>query len=177
MRLITKLVVALGATLATTAAFAQSANHFRGTMCIYATNNQCAALGWSIGQCAPARFAPPNYNGGPNATRLSVFWGFYAQSFIYPNGAMVGTGWKNVVRTDIGSGTGQEPAQMRILAQSPANPSASNFINIHLDIAKFEENCLVKARFSGTARPVAPSIAAVDEPSGLSNGAAALIAD
>ena len=62
---------------------ASAANEFRGNACIIAMSPACAAIGWSLGSCGQTRFAPPNWNGNPNVTRMSFFWDLFSQNLTY----------------------------------------------------------------------------------------------
>jgi len=134
---------------------AAAANQFRGNACIITASPACAALGWSVGNCAAARFYPPNWNGNANRTGLSLYWGYYAQNFTYPSGSMVGAVMRPLQASGIGNGMFTYSATGRIAGQVPAAPVAgAPVLSSTIYINGFEESCNVTLRFQGQRYPL-----------------------
>ena len=142
-------------TAGVTVAAAQTPKHFRGNACIQAVNAACAAEGWAVGNCATARFTPPNYFGSGNRTGLSLFWGYYAQQFTYAAGSMIGPTMRPLTVSQIGNGASTYNATGRIVAQVPAAPTtATVYLNNTFSIAGFSGTCNVVMRFQGQRYPL-----------------------
>lgn len=142
-------------TAGATAAAAQTPSHFRGNACIQSVNAACAAEGWSVGNCATARFTPPNYGSNGNRTGLSLFWGYYGQQFTYAGGSMIGTTMRPLTVSQIGNGASTYNATGRIAAQAPAAPAAATvYLNNTLVINGFSGTCNVTMRFQGQRYPL-----------------------
>jgi len=135
------------------------ATQFRGYACIITATASCSAEGWSVGSCGTARFSPPNWNGNPNRTGLSIYWGsFYANNIMY-QGSLVGSVFRPVQGGGIGdtifqfaTGTtarigGQVPATL-----APGTPMLSSTVFIN----KFNgrAGCNVAIRFQGQRHPL-----------------------
>lgn len=137
---------------------AAQANQFRGNACIITATAACAPNGWSVGSCGAARFAPPNWNGNPNRTSISFYWGYYAQNFSNTAGSLVGTVFRPVQGGGIANGiftyTG---STARIGGQIPAAPVATTpFLSSTIFINRFDNiaGCNVALRFQGQRYPL-----------------------
>ena len=135
---------------------AAQANQFRGLACVITTTAACSP-NFSAGACIAARFAPPNWNGNPNRTGLSLFWGYYAQHF-NGTGSLVGT----IFRPVQGGGTSNHQftytgATARIGAQAPASLVATTpLLSSTIFINRFDNipGCNVSLRFQGQRYPL-----------------------
>lgn len=139
-----------------TAASAQ-ANHFRGSACIQTVTAACASVGVARGMCFNSRLRPPNYNGGPNSTRISFFLPYFANNFTLPTGTLVGAAFKQVNATGLGQSVTGYTAQARIPVMTPAAPApATVYVNATVDINGFDSDaptCNVRMYFQGQRYP------------------------
>ncbi|MFH1793769.1 MAG: hypothetical protein ABIK36_07685 [Pseudomonadota bacterium] len=140
-----------------TAAAAQ-ANHFRGSACIQTVTAGCAAVGVTRGMCYDSRLRPPNYNGGPNSTRISFFLPYFANNFTLPTGTLLGTTFKQVNATGLGQSVTGFTARARIPAMTPAAPApATVYVSATVDINGFDSDaptCNVRLYFQGQRYPL-----------------------
>lgn len=155
--------------------------HFRGVACILTINAACEPLGWHVGDCAAARYTPVEF--GPEGSKVSFIWGFFAQNFTSVAGSAVGTTFKQARYTSVGNSGSVQGAYMRIVSQSPANPSGATFYSHTGDISRFDATCNIRYRFTGQKYPVtatgsepaaAESLPPFEATTGLSNGGASL---
>lgn len=140
-----------------TGAVAQS-NHFRGAACIQTVTAGCAAVGVTRGMCYDARLRPPNYNGGPNTTRISFFLPYYGINFTLPTGTLVGTTFKAVNATGLGQSVTGYSAQARIPVMTPTAPApATVYVSATVDVNGFDSDaptCNVRLFFQGQRYPL-----------------------
>ena len=105
----------------------------------------------------PFPAAAPNYNGGPNTTRVSFFLPYFANNFTLPTGTLVGTTFKQVNATGLGQSATGYKAQARIPAMTPAAPApATVFVTATVDINGFDSDaptCNVRLYFQGQRFP------------------------
>lgn len=147
-----------------TVAYAQSPNHYRGRACIMKVNPFCEALGWRIGDCANARYTPPNVFGSSDTTRLSLHWTNYAQNWTSFE-SVLGNVYKTANFTAIGrSGTqiNDSRTEWRVLLNQPGNFS-TEWIHSVIDIFRFDDFgagsgssslCTVRLRLTGVKHPI-----------------------
>jgi len=145
---------ALGASIAS----AQTVpNQYRGNVCIVATTPACAPAGWAVSNCGNARFVPPNWAGGPNTTRLSIFWNYFAQNYT-ATGSLVGAALRPVQSGGIGNSfSSHARSTARITAQAPAAPTnATVFLSHTMIVTRFDDvpGCNVTLRFQGQRYPL-----------------------
>lgn len=161
----TKSVVSFSKKLAVACMFAgigvadaAAANQFRGNACIITATAACAPSGFEVGNCAAARFTPPNWNGNPDRTGISFYWGYYAQNYSNTSGSLVGTVFRPVQGGGIGSGIfTYSGATARIGGQVPAVPAAgAAFLSSTIFINRFDNvvGCNVALRFQGQRYPL-----------------------
>ncbi len=165
-------------------AFAQAPDHYRGRACIISTNNACNAVGYAVGDCALARYRPPNaFPGLDDTARLSLHFQNYAQNFRTDQDIRRGLFTGVDAFTAIGSaGTQISPSRQswRIVQNIPANYSQDWIVSL-VDIFRyddfgpgsgFESLCQVRYRITGTKFPIpAPAGSSAPAQSGsLGNG-------
>lgn len=143
--------------IATEAAAQGVPSHFRGNACIINASAACNPSGFGVGACAAARFSPPRWNGNPNNTRLSLFWGYYAQNYS-ANGTLVGARMRPVQTGGIGNSfSSHNRSTARIAAQAPAAPAAGAvYLTNTMVVSRFEDvpGCTVTLRFQGQRYPL-----------------------
>lgn len=114
--------VALGVVVLSAPAAAQGLE-FRGTGIVVAKNKACTEAGWVVGeQTKPnMRFRPPKVGGNGKETAVSMFYSFWATSFVLEKGTL-GKSFKPVVAGATGSGTYpyENGAEVRLNSQSPS---------------------------------------------------------
>jgi hypothetical protein len=156
--IVAKMLLAGALVGAGASAAAAQANHFRGAACIQTVTAGCAAVGVTRGMCYDARLRPPNYNGGPNTTRVSFFLPYFAINFTLPTGSLVGTTFKSVNATGLGQSVTPYTAQARIPAMSPAAPApATVYVTATIDVNGFDSDaptCNVRLYFQGQRYPL-----------------------
>lgn len=138
-------------------ATATAANYFKGNACIVASTPACQ--GWSVGLCAKARFRPPNWNGSPNSTSISLFWGDFdfSQNFTKATGSLVSTTFLPVQASGIGGGLHVYNTTARIVGQVPATlVAATALLSNAILINGFDgfPGCTVTLRFQGQRYPL-----------------------
>lgn len=137
------------------------AQHYRGGACIIAVNAACAPKGWSVGDCAKARFTPPNVLGNGDRTSFSMVWTNYAQNF-RANESLIGPTYKPVQFSYVGGGggvAGQARTTMRVLLVQPAN-YATQWMHAVIDVYRVDDffpddpsACGARYRFTGVKYP------------------------
>lgn len=127
-------------------ASAQSPTHFRGKACILTMTASCQVTGFRVGQCANAMFRPPNYGGSGNWTNMTLLWDYFAQGFYYSSGSLVGLTFRPVIGTGVYTNAYNFNAQIRIPAQSPANPVGAAALVSTIDINDFRPGCNIRIR-------------------------------
>lgn len=154
---LSKMLAAAGMFAGIAVADATAANQFRGNACIITATAACGPIGWSVGSCASARFVPPNWNGGPNRTTFSFFWGNFAQNFA-ADGSLVSATYRAVQAGQIGNSFSSYTGSLaRIAGQAPAAPVAGSvFLSNTIYITRFDNTvgCNIALRFQGQRFPL-----------------------
>lgn len=129
---------------------------YRGVATVTAKNKACTQAGWVVGEKTNPnmRFRPPKVGDNGKRTTLSVFYPFWATSFVLDKGTL-GKSFKAVYAAATGSGTyGYENgAEVRITALSPSTVSdATAKVKIKGEVRGFDDipGCVVS--FSATLK-------------------------
>jgi hypothetical protein len=134
-----------------------SANvEFRGYVCLLTVTPACTVEGWSAGNCGAFRYRPPNLGDNGPQTRFSYFDGLFAENYTLQTGSLIGTVFRTVQGTGVGSGGWTFTATMRFTSQTPAALAATSpTVTLQGNIRTFDgiAGCDVSLRASGPRLP------------------------
>jgi hypothetical protein len=124
---------------------------FLGGVCLTQVSAACQAEGYSVGQCLWMRYNPPNIADNPPATRFTFIDFRGAENYALDSGSLIGKAYKTVTATFVYRGGGQQPAQMRITKQDPADLSDADFASLTGNIKDFDgiSGCTIQFKASG----------------------------
>lgn len=134
-------------------AAAQTTHHYRGSFCVIVAGQGCPAQNLAVGDCAKARYMPPNYGtGAPDLTRMTVIWNYSAVN-LSSAGSIYGNVWKDTSKSLVTDGLTQENIRWKEVLQQPLDLDLFPWLHIVGDVDNFKPGCYVRYRFLGQRWP------------------------